>query len=272
MIESIEHDVPGRFPREMSGGTTRAMRVMACAAVLTALSACTVIPRLDMRLDADPLGVPPSTPMPTPPDDQANWRTGSVAATVVAAPAGGRLVRVAALPAFLAAPDNRQVFLIAVTERFTTSPPANIRGSIRLRLVGLGTVGFALRPLQAEQTLDFIGGFELSNFLPPAGGQITLLQGFRDDRLGDPFGFTSSGLIAGYGSGQVVDINWTIDQASRTFAATLPGNPTQSVTFPASSGPTANTPIQRLEVVLWMQKPTTDTVLFVDNVHAEEYR
>jgi len=255
-----------------SARVSRAARLLSCAAALLALSACTVIPRLDLNLDTDPLGVSPSTPTPTPPNDQVNWRTGFVATSVVADPGGGRLVRAAPLPAFTSAPDVRQVFMIAVTEPFSTSPPANIRGSIRLRLVGLGTVGFALRPLQAEQTLDFIGGFELSNFLPPAGGTITLFQGFRADRLGDPFGIPSSGLIAGYDAGRVVDINWTIDQASRTFSATLLGNPTQSTTFPAFSGATANTPIQRLEVYLWMQKPTTDTVLFVDNVRAEEYR
>ena len=32
--------------------------------------------------------------------------------------------------------DDRKVFLIAVTEPFTTTPAANIRGSVRLRLVG----------------------------------------------------------------------------------------------------------------------------------------
>lgn len=90
-----------------------------------------------------------------------------MASSVVADPAGGRWVRVVPLPAFTSSPDDRQVFLIAVTDRFTTSPPANIRGRVRLRLNNLATVGLGLRPLQAEQTLDFIGGFELANFLPP---------------------------------------------------------------------------------------------------------
>ena len=244
----------------------------ACAVLLLALTGCTVIPRLDVNLDSDPLGVPPSAPTPTPPDDQLNWRTGFVSATVVADPGGGRWVRATPLSAFTSAPDSRQVFLIGVTERFTTSPPANIRGSVRLRLQGLGTVGLGVRPLQAEQTLDFIGGFELANFLPPSGGGINLLDGFKGDRLGDPFGFPSRGLIANYRPGSVVDINWTLDQPSRTFSATVLGGPTQSTTFPAFSGATATTPIQRLEVYLWMQKPTTDTVLFIDNLRAEEYR
>jgi hypothetical protein len=177
------------------------------------------------------------------------------------------------LPAFTASPDLRRVFLIAVTSRFTTSPPANIRGSVRLRLNNPATVGFALRPIQGEQTLDFIGGVELSNFLPPSGGGIHLIQGgFGGDRLTDPFGLPTGGQLSGYRSGDVVDINWTLDQPSRTFSATVLGQPTQSTTFPATSGPTATTPVQRLAIYVWLQRPGTDTVLFVDRLRAEEYR
>jgi hypothetical protein len=243
-----------------------------CAAALVLVSGCTVIPRLDARFDTDPLGVPPSTPTPTPPNDSMNWRTGFVASSVVADPAGGRLVRAAALPAFTSSPDNRQVFLIAVTEPFTTSPPANIRGRVRLRLNSLGTVGLGLRLLQAEQSLDFIGGFELTNFLPPSGGGVNLLQGFRGDRLSDPFAFPSSGSISSYTPGSVIDINWTLDQPSRTFSASVLGGPSQSTSFPAMFGGNATTPIQRLQVYMWMQRPNTDTVLFIDNLIAEEYR
>lgn len=243
-----------------------------CAGALILLSGCTVIPRLDVPFDADPLGVPSSTPTPTPPGDSLNWRTQFVSATVVNDPAGGRLARVAPLPAFNASPDDRHVFLIAVSEPFTTSPPANMRGSVRLRLVGLGTVGLGVRLLQGEQTLDFIGGFELSNFLPPSGGAVNVLQGFRGERLNDPFTFPSLGQISGYRPGNVIDINWTLDQPSRTFTATVLGGASQSSVFPAVSGAVATTPIQRLQIYLWMQKPTTDTVVFIDNLRAEEYR
>jgi hypothetical protein len=201
-----------------------------------------------------------------------NWRTGFVASSVVADPAGGRMVRAAALPAFTSSPDNRQVFLIAVTEPFRTSPPANIRGRIRLRLNNLATVGLGLRLLQAEQSLDFIGGFELSNFLPPSGGAVNVLQGFRGDRLGDPFSLPSIGQISAYTPGNVIDINWTLDQPSRTFSASVLGGASQSTTFPAMFGGNATTPIQRLEVYLWMQRPNFDTVLFIDNLIVEEYR
>ena len=65
---------------------------LACyAAGFLLLSACTVIPRLDARFDADPLGVPPSTPAPTPPNDDLGWRTGFVTSSIVNEPAGGAL-------------------------------------------------------------------------------------------------------------------------------------------------------------------------------------
>ena len=243
-----------------------------CAAALFLMAGCTVIPRLDAKFDADPPGVPPSTPLPTPPNDQLGWRTGFVTSTVVADPAGGQRVRVTPLPAFTVSPDDRRVFLIAITDPFTTNPPANIRGSVRLRLNNLATVGLGLRPLQGEQTLDFIGGFELANFLPPSGGGINVLQSFKGDRLGDPFGLPSSGPISNYTPGTVVDINWTLDQSAHTFSASVLGGPSQSSTYPAVSGGLATTPIQRLSIQLWMQKPNTDTVLFIDNLLAEEYR
>ncbi len=243
-----------------------------CAGALILLSGCTVIPRLDVPFDNDPLGVPSATPAPTPPGDSLNWRTQFVAASVVNDPAGGRLARVAPLPAFTASPDDRHVFLIAVSEPFTTSPPANIRGSVRLRLVGLGTVGLGVRLLQGEQTLDFVGGLELSNFLPPSGGAVNVLEGFRGERLNDPFAFRSIGQISSYRPGNVIDINWTLDQPSRTFSVSVLGGPSQSTVFPATSGAVATTPVQRLQIYLWMQKPTTDTVVFIDNLRAEEYR
>ncbi|MGI9024767.1 MAG: hypothetical protein ACR2GP_04185 [Burkholderiaceae bacterium] len=181
-------------------------------------------------------------------------------------------MRIAPLPAFTASPDDRRVFLLALTEPFTTSPAANIRGHVRLRLVGLGTVGFGLRIFQIEQQLDFIGGVELSNFLPPSKGSVNVVRGFDGARLGDPFGLPSAGQISGYDSGNVIDINWSLDQPSRTFSVSALGGSPQSVTFPALSGSVATTPIQRLSIQFWMQKPTTDTVLFIDNLFAEEYK
>lgn len=250
----------------------RSLGLACCAAGFLLLSGCTVIPRLDARFDADPPGVPPATPAPTPPNDQLGWRTGFVTSSVVNDPAGGRWVRVAPVSAFTSSPDDRRVFLIAVTDRFSTSPPANIRGRVTFSLTGLGTVGLGLRPLQAEQTLDFIGGLELTNFLPPSGGGVTVLRGFKGDAIGDSFALPSVGPISGYTRGSVIVINWTLDQASRTFSASVLGGPSQSTVYPAVSAGVTTTPIQRLSIQLWMQRPTTDTVLFIDDLIAEEYR
>ena len=244
------------------------------AVVLLLLTACTtVIPRLDARFDTDTLGaLPPSTPAPTPPSDTLVWRTQFFTPTVVNDPAGGRSVRVVPLPAFTASPDDRRVFLIASTEPFTTSPVANIRGSVQLRLVGLGTVGFGLRLVQGGHPLDYIGGVELTNFLPPSIGSATVIRGFSGTRLGDPFALPSVGPISGYSSGNVIDINWTIDQASRTFTASILGGASQSVTFPAVSESVATTPVQVISISFWMQRPTSSTVVFIDKLLSEEYR
>jgi hypothetical protein len=255
------------------------MKVLSSAMVLLLmgslffLAGCTSTPRLDAKFDADALGTPPpSAPAPTPPNDVLTWRTNFATPTVVASPSGGRWVSFQPLPVFTAAPDDRRVVLIAVSEPFTVSPPANIRGSVRLRLDNPGTIGIGLRPLQGEQTLDFIGGIELSNFLPPAGGAAHGLQAFTSARFGDLIGLPGSGQIAPYSSGNVIDINWSLDQSSRTFSVSVPGGAVQSSSFPAVSGAVATTPIQRLILYVWMQRPTSGTVAFIDDVHAEEYK
>lgn len=250
------------------------VRLSLAGCTLFVLAGCTTaIQRLDAKFDTDPLGSPPtSTPAPTPPNDTLVWRTDFVSASVVSDSGGGRLVRVAPLPAFTSSPDNRRVFLIAVTEPFTTNPVPNLRGHVRLRLINPGIVGFGLRPLQVEQTLDVIGGVEMGNYLPPARGVVNVLQSFKGTALGDPYGLPSGGDISGYASGSVIDINWSIDQAARIFYANATGGSTQSISFPAFSDGNATTPIQRLSIHFWMQKPTTDTVLFIDDLLAEEYK
>jgi hypothetical protein len=234
-----------------------------CAVALT-LVCCATTPRLDANFDtASVSAAPPSNPPPTPPNDSLNWRAGATTVSVLDS-GGERWVRVAPVPTFTAAPDQRAVFLIAVSEHFSTSPPANIRGSIRLRLDGCGTVGVGLRPLQGEQTLDFIGGFELSNLCPGnAAGSVHGVQAFTGARLADPFSLPSSGPIASYRMGTAIDVFWTIDQASRTYAASVLDGPLASAQFPAVSGSVATTPIQRLLVYVWLAHPTFNTALFV---------
>lgn len=245
-----------------------------CAVVLFLLIGCDVTPRLDAKFETDQLGVPPSVaPAPSPPNDYLVFRDRFVTFTVVANSVGEHLLRVQPLPVFTASPDDRRVFLIAGTEQFTTSPPANIRGTVRLRLDNIGTVGIGFRISQGEQTLDdFIGGIELSNFLPPSIGSIHGLHAFHYIRLNDPLGLPSSGLISSYNSGNVIDINWSIDQATHIFSAGVSGNPLQSNSFPAVSAGIATTPIQRLILYFWMQTPSSNTVAFIDNLYAEEFR
>lgn len=95
-------------------------------------------------------------------------------------------------PAFIAAPDQRKIFLLTRPEQYPTSPSAspsaNIRGSLRLRLDYLGTVEIKLRPLQDGATLVFICGVQLSTFLPPAGGAVHGLQAFNGASLTDTIG------------------------------------------------------------------------------------
>ena len=253
--------------------TVRSALALLVVVASVLLAGCTTNMRLDVPFDNDPLGTPPpSAPAPTPPNDQLNWRTGFVTATVVNRSSGDNWVRLQPQKESTTSPDDRRVFLLAVTDPFTTSPPANIRGSVRVRLDDLGTIGIGFRPLQAEQTLDFIGGIELSTFLPPAGGGVYGLKEFKGDRLGDPLGLPSSGQVAPYTSGQVIDVNWTLDQSTRTFTVSVLGGGSQSSSYSDKLGGLPTVPLQRLIVQCWIHKPVSSTVGFIDNLRAEEYR
>jgi hypothetical protein len=240
---------------------------------LLLFAGCTTTTRLDATFDAEaPGSQPSSTPPPTPPSDTFTWRTGFATPSVVVRSGGDHWVRVLPLPVFTSSPDGRRLLLQAISEPFTVNPPANIRGSVRLRLDSPGTVGIGLRPVQSEQTLDVIGGIELSNFLAPTNGGVFGLQSFTSARFNDVIGLPSSGQISAYSAGSVIDVNWTLDQTAHTFSANVLGGPQQSSSYPVVSGGVATTPIQRLIVQIWMQNPTSGTVLFIDNVHAEEYK
>jgi hypothetical protein len=248
--------------------------LMCCAVAIFVLTGCTTIPRLDAKFDTNTLGVTPaSSPPPTPPKDVLVWRDQTFfTTTVVANPASGRWVNIKPLPAFTTSPDGRRVFLIASTEPFTTSPAVNIRGSLQIRLDSLGTVGMGVRLEQGGSPLDYLGGFELSNFLSPTPSQLDGLQTFTAARFNDFVSLTSSGRMSGYNPGSVIDINWTIDQASRTFTASVPGGPIASTHYPANFGSIATTPIQQLMLFFWVDRPTTATSVFIDNLYAEEYQ
>lgn len=247
-------------------------KILLTCFVTLILGGCGVTPRLDANFDGDPLGAPPTTPLPTPPADFLVWRTLAVSPNVVPDPVSGNRVRAVPLANFLSDPDLRRVLLIAGSAPFTTSPAANIRGHVRLRLDGPGTLGVGMRAQQSGQTLDFIGGFELSNFLPPSMGAINIVRSFNGTRLNDPFSLPAAGKVASYTAGTEIEVNWTIDQDNRIFSVTVLGQQPQSVSFPATSASGANTPIQVLVIYFWLQRPTAQTVVFVDKISAEEYR
>ncbi|MFZ0611481.1 MAG: hypothetical protein WAM73_04525 [Desulfobacterales bacterium] len=251
-------------------------QLAAVAAVFLTLWGCATTARLDDKFDADALGASPATsPPPTPPGDSLSFTVFQhVNSTVVTDPAGGRWLRITPDPAFLAAPDQRKRAVIITSDLFTTSPPAQIRGHLRLRLDGPGGVTVGFRPVQGSQTPDFISGIQLASFALPGGlrGETHVLQGFSLARIEDPFQLPVSGKLADYTPGTPIDIFWSIDQDSRTFAASTSGGTSQTTTFAAASAGVATTPIQRMSLWVFLQNPSSGTSVFVDNLYAEEYR
>lgn len=251
--------------------------LVATAATLLLAAGCATTVRLNANFDADPVGAPPATsPPPTPPNDVLSWTVSQqVTSTVVANPAGGRWLRITPNPAFLSDPDSRKRALIAATEALTTSPPANVRGHLRLNLMGTGTVYLGLQLTQGAQRSDFIGGIAVGSYpVPnPPLGQAYLLGEFTLARIEtDIYGLPSRGKLADYAPGTLVSIHWSIDQASRTFSASVNGGTAQSGTFAAVSGGVTTTPMQQLSLYVWLEKPTSSTAVFIDDLHVEEFR
>ena len=246
------------------------------AAIFFTLWGCATTARLDDKFDADVLGSPPSTsPPPTPPDDSLSVTVSQrVTSLVVADPAGGHWLRITPTPAFIASPDFRKRAVIITSDSFTTSPPIQIRGHLRLQVDGPGIVIVGFRPVQGAQTPDFISGIQVSSFALPEGlrGESYVLYGFPPARIDDPFQLPMSGKMTDYQPGTPTDIFWSIDQASRTFAASASDGTSQTATFPAASAGVATTPIQKLSLWVWLQNPSADTAVFIDNLYAEEYR
>lgn len=245
--------------------------------ILFLLSGCTTTPRLRDNFDTDAVGGPPATyPPPNPPADVLSYTvTQQVVPTVVAAPGGGRWLRFTPTPAFIASPDARKRAAIFTTDTFTIQPSAQIRGSVRLRVDGMGGVTLGLRPIQGNLSADFIAALLLENYLLPGpfSGEANILPDFSLARIeNDIFSLPSRGKLAGYRPGTAITINWSIDQASRTFAASADGGPSHSTVFPAVSGGVATTPIQKLALYVWVQKPSSNTAIFIDDVLIEEYR
>lgn len=269
-MKRLDHPVSRHALSKITGASACALALLASCSC-----GCSTTPRLEANFDSDPLGSPSlQFPPPTPPNDQLTWTTQRPVNSVVATnPAGGRWVRITPLPAFLASPDDRQFVLLATTEPLTTTPPANIRGSLKLRLDGLGVVLVGLEPMQGTSTPGLIGGFELANFATPSpSGQFYAVRAFNHARIDNISPLPSAGLIAGYRAGDTLDISWSIDQASHTFSILAAGGATQSITFPVTSAGVATTPIRQLGLWMWLQKPSGNTAAFIDDLRIEEYK
>ena len=250
--------------------------IVSVAAIFLTLWGCATTSRLDDKFDTDPLSSPPSvSPLPTPPADSLSYTVSQqVNSTVVTDPSGGRWLRITPSTAFIASPDFRKRAVIITSDSFTTSPPVEIRGHLRLRVDGPGIVIVGFRPVQGAQTPDFISGIQVSSFALPEGlrGESYVLYAFPAARIDDPFQLPISGKMDDYQPGTPTDIFWSIDQASRTFAASASDGTSQTATFPAASAGVATTPIQKLSLWVWLQNPSADTAVFIDNLYAEEYR
>jgi hypothetical protein len=245
----------------------RSLRFAGCALALCASAACTQ--RLDANFDRDPLGAPPTFPAPTPPNDSLAWRTSFAAPVVVANPAGGKWLRVTPAQAHLASPDDRRVFLIADSERISAAG-GKLAGIVVVRLDGPGTLGIGVRPVSRT---DYLGAVEVSNFLPPAGGGVHAMRPFTGAMLTGFLPLPPNAPLSGYATGDVVEIHWTINQSTRTFSVNVQGGPSVSNVFPAiGSENLPMTPIAGVQVVLWLERPTSETVAFVDDLSVDEWR
>jgi hypothetical protein len=265
--------------RLVFGGTRPSRRSgdwLLIAAALPALG-CATAGRLNANFDADVVGsAPPSqSPAPTPPADQLTWTTRApLTSTVVADPRGGNWVRVVPQPRFLADSDPRRLVLIASTEPLQTASPTKLRGRLRLGLSGLGIVAVVLQPTQGGRPGDFLGGLELGNFLGTTATQssmsssIDILRSFPPTRIDDSVGLPGAGNLATPVPGATLLVSWSIDQSAGTFSAGAEGGTTQTVPFVLAQG----TSIERVDVFVWMQKPSATTALFIDDLFAEEFR
>ncbi len=202
------------------------------------------------------------------------WATQKpLTSTVVVDPRGGNWVRVVALPPFLADPDPRQLVLIASTEALQTAAPTKLRGRLRLGLSGQGVVAVVLQPKQGGALGDYLGGLEFGNFLGTTTTQssmvssIDILRPFPLARIDDLISLPGAGNLATPVPGTPLLISWSIDQSAGTFSAGVEGGTTRTVPFTLAKA----TPLQAVNIYLWFQKPTSATVLFIDDLFAEEY-
>ncbi|WP_144369990.1 hypothetical protein [Myxococcus stipitatus] len=233
---------------------------------------CKTLSRMDVTFEQDALGAAPATyPAPSPPNDVlASYTSTQTTSVVVADPAGGQRLRITPQPSFVSAPDFRKRAILVTSDVFTAG--ASIRGHLRVRMEGLGQLLIGLRAVNGPNMSDFLGGFSVGNY-QASTTRIELLNPFTENGMEGNYPlFTSAGVLASVAGGQVVDIQWSLDQASRSIAASVSGGQSVSTTFAATSNGVAVTPIERLGLWIWLGNPSSNTAAFVDNLSVEEYK
>ncbi|WP_342378703.1 hypothetical protein NVS55_04835 [Myxococcus stipitatus] len=253
---------------------TRGTRGCSWLLALVVLSGvgCKTTSRMDVTFEQDALGAAPATfPAPNPPNDVlASYSSTQTTSVVVADPSGGQRLRITPQPSFVSAPDFRKRAILVTSDAFTAG--ASIRGHLRIRMEGTGQLFIGLRAVNGPNMSDFLGGFSAGNY-QASTSRIELLNPFTENGMEGNFPlFTSAGVLAQVVSGQAVDIQWSIDQASRFLAASVSGGPSVSTNFAATSNGIAVTPIERLGLWIWLGNPSSNTTAFVDNLYVEEYK
>jgi hypothetical protein len=168
--------------------------------------------------------------------------------------------------------------LLAFTEPFAY-PGHGIRGSFTLRLIGSGaSVRIAFRSLQTDRyDGNYLGGYSITNHDPGgisgvgylSGG--TLTSAIENDSwvAWDNLG---TGVKSYPTQGQVIHLNWSIDQQSRTLILGADGGQ-GSVTYSASTpAGNSNTPLKRIMIYVFVRRFQSNSELLFDELRVEEFK
>jgi hypothetical protein len=283
---SIEERISAMLLAHGAGSFGRRIVFLSLAMLLFLLAGCGVrLPmgtRLQQDFEAESLAVGPARfPAPTPPGDDVIFNStpqGHVQPTVVKRGDYGKWVMIRAKEAFAVGTVDRAQAMVAVSERFARSG-ADFLGKVTLRLDGAGSLMFAvLPPPTAGPRRDPLGGFDLY-VGPGSGAGLSSSVGYLESRAvsdalratlpGDPRpGGTFLGKVT---PGQLLQVSWSVNQASRKFYLSVSGVGARQVTFPAVSSEGArNTPLEGVQLLILLYDFGPSTALFVDNLLVTE--
>ena len=247
------------------------LRVSVLMLLIAGQFGCATAVRMSNSLDVATLV---ERPDPTPPDDYFLWTAQPVTSLSEPRAGGGRWAHVTPKPSFLQDPDVRRQVLLAYTSPLTTSPPARLRGTTEIRLDGYGRVFVGLSAVDGSRPGGFLGGLVIDiPTIASSSGTIYATQSFNSERIQDISPLPSAGTIDPYSPGTVIELNWVIDQTTRSLSVTRSnsGSPAVMTTYPAAGDGVSNSPLQKLIVSVWLQSVGPGTHLFVDNVFVEEF-